>query len=348
MKTGSRIGIAIMVLATAAGGVSNTYAQGSLTPPGAPSPTMKTLTQVEPRTPITSLPFTITNAGSYYLTASLTSTSHGFVVQSGQVTVDLMGFAITGDGGSDDYGVSICGTTDSTVENVVVRNGTIRRFNDGVRMEYVRYGRLENLQVTTNSWRGIYLRGAHEGGLCSQYRIEGCVVADNSGYGIYMDGYNTGQCNDNAFVGCTIRNNGQRGIYLDGDTSGHCNGNLVADCTISENCAEGIVLYGNAGQCAANQVRDCMVRANVGTGIRVDFATGNRLEGNHVAEQTGTMTYGIRSLNSSQNVISRNTCVGQTTNYVFSANDTYGPIVTNVGALPASGDGAHPWANFSR
>ncbi|MDI6775556.1 MAG: right-handed parallel beta-helix repeat-containing protein, partial [Verrucomicrobiota bacterium] len=324
------------------------WARGRLTPPGAPAPIMKTLDEVEPRAPITSLPFTITNAGAYYLTASLTSTGHGVVVQSGQVTVDLMGFAITGDRGSGDYGVSICGTTGSAVENVVVRNGTIRRFDDGVRMEYVRYGRLENLQVMTNSWRGIYLRGAHGEGLCSQYRIEGCVSADNSGCGIYLDGYNTGQCNDNAFVGCTIRNNGDRGIYLDGDTSGRCNGNLVANCTISENHAEGIVLYGNAGQCAANRVGDCIVRANVGTGIRVNFANGNRLEGNHVAEQTGTTTCGIRSLNSSQNVISRNTCVGQTTNYVFSANDTYGPIVTNVGALPASGDGAHPWGNFSR
>ena len=30
--------------------------QGSLTPPGAPGETMKTLAQVEPRTPISSLP----------------------------------------------------------------------------------------------------------------------------------------------------------------------------------------------------------------------------------------------------------------------------------------------------
>lgn len=31
-------------------------AQGSLTPPGAPGPTMLSLSQVEPRTPISSLP----------------------------------------------------------------------------------------------------------------------------------------------------------------------------------------------------------------------------------------------------------------------------------------------------
>jgi len=34
-------------------------AQGPLTPSGAPEPTMNTLGQVEPRTPISSLPYTI-------------------------------------------------------------------------------------------------------------------------------------------------------------------------------------------------------------------------------------------------------------------------------------------------
>jgi hypothetical protein len=41
-------------------------AQGSLTPPpGAPAPTMKTLDQIEARTPISSAPFTISAPGSY-------------------------------------------------------------------------------------------------------------------------------------------------------------------------------------------------------------------------------------------------------------------------------------------
>lgn len=29
-------------------------------------------------------------------------------------------------------------------------------------------------------------------------------------------------------------------------------------------------------------------------------------------------------------------------------DDTYGPVVTNKGALPNTGTPAHPWANFSR
>ena len=45
--------------------------QGSLTPPGAPGETMKSLEQVEPRTPISSLPYTISESGSYYVVSSI-------------------------------------------------------------------------------------------------------------------------------------------------------------------------------------------------------------------------------------------------------------------------------------
>src|SRR5262245_40285062 len=42
-------------------------AQGPLAPPGPPAPLFKTLEQVEPRRPISSVPFTINQPGSYYV-----------------------------------------------------------------------------------------------------------------------------------------------------------------------------------------------------------------------------------------------------------------------------------------
>ena len=60
----------------------------------------------------------------------------------------------------------------------------------------------------------------------------------------------------------------------------------------------------------------------------------------------GATSYGIRT-HGSGNFILKNTCMGQTSNFVMSANDTYGPIVTNSGSLPTSGAATHPWANFS-
>src|SRR4051812_10717954 len=54
------------------------FGQGSLTPPGAPGTTMKTLTQldthltlVEPRIAISNLPLTISLSGSYYFVTNV-------------------------------------------------------------------------------------------------------------------------------------------------------------------------------------------------------------------------------------------------------------------------------------
>ncbi len=80
--------------------VSTLSAQGNLTPPGAPAPTMKTLDQIdaklEKRTPISSLPFTISQSGSYYLTGNLSGTS-GINVNVGNVVIDLNGFDLRGE-----------------------------------------------------------------------------------------------------------------------------------------------------------------------------------------------------------------------------------------------------------
>src|SRR5260370_272164 len=65
----------VQILAMAAWGVAfqiSTFGQGNLTPPGTPGPTMKTLTQIEPRTPINSVPFNLALPGSYYLVTNLT------------------------------------------------------------------------------------------------------------------------------------------------------------------------------------------------------------------------------------------------------------------------------------
>src|SRR5678809_1013800 len=86
--------------------------QGSLTPPGAPAPTMKTLDQLQPRIPVnaTTTPgdatsvFKITQPGSYYLTGNIAGVAgkHGIYVTTGNVTLDLMGFDLVGVAGSLD------------------------------------------------------------------------------------------------------------------------------------------------------------------------------------------------------------------------------------------------------
>jgi parallel beta-helix repeat protein len=345
-----------------------TFGQGSLTPPGAPGATMKTLNQVEPRTPISSLPYTITNSGSYYVTASLTTTGHGVVIETSGVTLDLMGFTISGDRGSSDYGVFLDGATNSTIQNVVVRNGIVRNFGLGVRAEYIQDSRFEFLISAANLYNGVNFSSSQ--GLCNGNSITDCTISGNGSIGVYLPG-GSGQCNGNTIADCTISGNGSYGIYFNGEygqcdgnnivdctvsangnygihlrgNSGHCNGNKVANCMISGNDSYGICLAGYVGACEGNTIVDCTIRKNTGRGIDLSYVAGNRVEGNHITGQTGTsFTWGISCTSTERNLIVRNTCKGHTTNFAIDSDDTYGPIITTSGPLSDT----NPWANFSR
>lgn len=97
---------------------------GPLTPPpGPPASTPKTLNEVEPRIPISSLPAVINAPGSYYLTANLfnaISTSDSITIGTPNVTLDLNGFVLSG--GAFAIAVNAGGAGGS----VTITNGTIR------------------------------------------------------------------------------------------------------------------------------------------------------------------------------------------------------------------------------
>jgi hypothetical protein len=61
-------------------------------------------------TRITSLPYTITSPGFYYLTSNLSysGSSNGITVNSNDVTLDLMGFSISGPGSGAGGSQYIC------------------------------------------------------------------------------------------------------------------------------------------------------------------------------------------------------------------------------------------------
>jgi parallel beta-helix repeat protein len=337
---------------------------------------MKTLSQVEPRTAITNAPYTITQPGSYYLTSNLTSAGHGVIIRSDRVTLELMGFTLSGDRSSSDYGIWVDGAVNAARNQIVVRGGSVKGFDIGIFCDYMASSRIDCLMVSSNLNHGVLLGGS-SGGPCNGNVVENCIVGENGANGIQLNGGQpAGRCNGNTIRHCMVRDNGSAGVFLYGGSGGFCDGNTVENCAVSDNSTFGIYidgylgqsdgntvadcsvygngsfgvyLYGLSGQCDGNRVERCTLFKNTSSGVYVDYADGNRIQNNHITGTTGTGSYGIySSLPSGANLIVQNTCVGQSSNFNVSTNDTCGPVVSSAGTLGTSGAAMSPWANFSR
>ncbi len=357
------------------------FAQGSLTPPtGTPGPSMKTLAQVEPRIPIMNVPYEITQPGSYYLTTNLVvprSYSHGITILTNDVTVDLMGFSITGD--RYFYGVWVYGKTNAPRHNIVVRNGTIKNFGTGLRLVNTQDSQFECLVVSDCESAGILLTG-DSGGDCSGNRIAKCMSSGNGSHGITLFGSGAGKCDGNSISDCTFRKNSCSGVEIQAG-SGQCNQNEFRNCMIQDNALHGIDdSTFSGGRHCGNVIESCNISGNAtGYGIRLYGAGGSTVVGNRISLCTlcnntdggiaqeldvssglingnlvsgtgGGSSRGIYVMGQLSNLIVQNTCIGQAENFKIEPSATYGPIVTASGALSTTNGaaGLSPWANFSR
>lgn len=165
------------------------FGQGSLTPPGAPAPTMLTLSQVEPRTPVDNVhapgnsgnEFIISQPGSYYLTTNIIGVSgeNGINISGSDVIVDLNGFSLIGPSTANSAILIASGTT-----NVTVRNGMISGWGTssaGIQSSGTNVS-FENLNVSTG-FAGIECGG--DGGV-----IKNCTICHINQWGVYLTGPN--------------------------------------------------------------------------------------------------------------------------------------------------------------
>ncbi len=228
---------------------------------------------------ITSLPYTITQPGLYCLCSDLTGTSgfDGIIVNSSDVTIDLCGFSLVGVTGS------LSGILLGSVQNVVIRDGSIRRFGNGILGLGSRQVVVEDMRLHGLTGVGIQL--------ADDCRIEDTSVVDvvgGKGIAVFnnsmildclvenVDGGHAIQTQQGCTVGGTIsRNNTSNGIQLGTNSLAHDsvfmnNSSAGIDSGGSSSIVRCVVSFNTeAGICGGgtNEILDCEIRGNNGPGI---------------------------------------------------------------------------------
>lgn len=335
---------------------------GPINPPSGPvAPTPGP----EPRIPISALTtpgdadslFKITQGGSYYLTGNVAGVAgkHGIEIASWGVTIDLNGFELNGvaDGTLDGITIAV-----GEPRNITVLNGSVRSWDgDGVSIAAANGCRVEGLVSADNGGDGLSVGDYATVSRCSSF--------SDGGRGILV-GFG------GSITNCTSASSGSIGIVLGtGSTMSHCTsyfsgshgisaglGCSISHCTVNNSTGDGFRLNescmitasiaANNGQdgieassgCVIlnNNCRDNAVKAS-GAGIHTTGGD-NRIEGNNCSDQDR----GI-DVDASGNVIIRNTCSRNFTDWSIAGDNIYGVIVDR--RIPETVPFSNPVNGFS-
>lgn len=192
----------------------------------------------DPRTPISAIPLTINQPGSYYLTQNLTNTTtngDGIRIDVDDVTLDLNGYTLSGGTGSSDDGIVVLGSH----ENIYIKNGTVRDWNgDGINALNADASIFENLHAENNGGDGvvadfgaIILNCTSSGnGLDGLEGDDGTIIKNSTASGNDDNGIQTSE--GSIAIGNSSANNGTDGV------------DIAAGSVAVNNSASGNVTFG--------------------------------------------------------------------------------------------------------
>jgi len=321
MKT--KILVAAWLLSTCNAQLSTCFAQGSLTPPGAPAPTMKTLDQIEARTPVSSAPYTISVPGSYYLTTNVSvSSGDAITIATNNVMLDLNGFTIYSTAASaGGTAILVNGT-----QNITIRNGNI---SSGVTNYF-----------GTFSGSG-FANGVYSPAASAEIHVNGLMVSGCLTYGIYLPyglGYLGGSANSTMAESCTVQNIGGTGILasmVSHSTAALCGSDAVVADNASDCWAYSLSGYGIRVQYTAN---DCFGRSGLSHGVGANTANnccGYSDESDGLNVTTANDCYGYNSSDGYGLIAdAANNCHGES----FQGTGLYAGVATGCRGVADDGD----------
>ena len=277
------------------------FAQGSLTPPGPPAPTMKSLAQIEPRTAITNTgAVTLWQPGSYYLSTNITvSSGDAITIAANDVTLDLRGFTISSTAASA-AGTAIVMSGGYT--NVAIYNGHI---NSGVTNNGGTYS-------GSGFANGIFYSGA----IPYNVRVKDVSITGVSGVGIYLT---TGR--SSLVESCTVLTAGFVGIFAD----------VVSDSR-ANNCGSGIYAV-----TAQNSFGDSSGLSYGVGGGGAQNCYGSSVSGTGIGTTIALNCYGYSTSGIGLSVTTAENCYGSSTSgyglVATNALNCFGSSVTATGLV---------------
>jgi hypothetical protein len=265
--------------------------------------------QAAPPTPISACPYTITTSGNYVVTRDLVASGDCIIIATNSIAIDLIdlqGHSITGSGS----GIGIGNRGDNGYLNLIITNGTIRKFDNGISPRG-QFTIIANMTVRDNTGNGITTG--------SSSTVVDTVASWNGLVGIVGPGFVSGvQANHNAFRGMQLQfsiitdsevnDNGDIGIWaLDSS---------VAATTAKRNASDGFMLVGDTNAISDSTASDnggngtSMLDAGAGTNRAVNNVANNNAEAG-IALGCPANAFGNTARNNAGGniVTSDNTCV---------------------------------------